>query len=138
VLQAWREVDAADAPGRYRSKQCQHRSHHKKKFHANLQSNEHRIGDRTTKIRAVQRIPPGDWKKRSVLVPVVQIRVVRVHVAKYAVVVGMRVGFRAIPPDVVAVLMVFIVGMDVNMIELFMTVLVSVKFGQVQPDAARH
>jgi hypothetical protein len=67
VKQAWSDADTAYAPDRDRSKQREHPSHHKKKFHAILPVNKRRIGDRGVGFRAVQRLLSSDCQDRLCL-----------------------------------------------------------------------
>jgi hypothetical protein len=60
VEQARRDADAAYPAEHYRSKQREHRGHHKEKFHANLLLSKYKVGHRGRSFRAVQRIPSGD------------------------------------------------------------------------------
>ena len=72
------------------------------------------------------------------LVPVVQVRVVRVRVCKMLVTmpVGVRLARRVIRS--VCVLVVLVVGVQMFVLHRFVMVLVLVTLGQVEPDAKAH
>lgn len=72
------------------------------------------------------------------LVPVMNVGVMRVAVPDRLMLVNVAVGFAAIPFKVMLMLMVFIVNMPVTMDERLVLVVVRVAFSEVNPDANAH
>lgn len=71
-------------------------------------------------------------------VSVVNIREVPMAMTNFIVAMGMRMRLHAIPFDIVAVLVVFIVPMFVSMAQRGVLVFMDVALRQVQPDTGGH
>ena len=72
------------------------------------------------------------------LVPVMDVRVVRVSVDKFFVPVPVRVRFARRIIRAVDVLLMLVVCVQVLMLHRLVPVFVSVKFSEMKPDAERH
>ena len=73
-----------------------------------------------------------------VIVPVVQVGVMRMRMHERCVVVRMGVRFAAIPFEIVRMLMVRVVDMQVRVVHRLVRVGVFVVLGDVQPHTERH
>lgn len=78
------------------------------------------------------------WSARLVIVPVMNIRIMRMGVGERRVDMRMRVRFLAIPIEIVFMLVVAVVAVFMCVGQRRMCVLVFVRFSQVQPNAATH
>jgi len=73
-----------------------------------------------------------------VLVPVVQVGIVRVAVHQARVAMGVAVRLAAVKTEIVFVLMMLIVHVDMGMLERPVDVPVLVPLGDMEPYAERH
>ena len=78
------------------------------------------------------------WPRRSVRVPVVHVRVVRVLVRQRPVHMAMHMRLAAIPTGLVQMLVVFVMHVQVLMFHRLMRVLVFMIFSHVQPNTKGH
>lgn len=76
--------------------------------------------------------------QRSVRMPVMNVRIVRMLVRDHFMPVWMHMGFAAIPYKIMRMLMVLVMTVRMLVLHCFMRVLMLVSLGQMQPDTQGH
>ena len=71
-------------------------------------------------------------------VPVMDIRIMRMSVRQWLVPVPVHMRLLSVPPGIVRMLMMFVMHMQVLMLDGLMRVLVFMMLAQMQPDAECH